>query len=174
MARAIAANKFKKSKLNQRGFYSSLVNYYLLKKLSFTYPAKLRFNCNRCGLCCGDTKEKTRHILLLEEEAQTIAAKTALSKQDFSLEISDKHPYCFEMKKTSEGKCIFLKDNHCTIYSLRPLICRFYPFELKFDPDQEQHAFSFTLECPAMLRGEILGKNFFLRLFGLAKDRLKC
>ena len=36
------------------------------EKKGFTHPANLRFECSRCGLCCGDTAQKTRHILLLK------------------------------------------------------------------------------------------------------------
>ena len=47
------------------------------EKVDFTYPVNIKFECNRCGLCCGDTKQKTRHILLLEAEAKKIAAHTS-------------------------------------------------------------------------------------------------
>ena len=140
--------------------------------MNFTYPANLRFDCNRCGLCCGDTEEKTRHTLLLEEEASKISAKTSKPIQDFSIEITDNLPYGFEMKKTGEGKCVFLKDNHCSIYSLRPLICRFYPFELKFEKAQGLHIFDFTFECPGIKQGKVMDENYFKRLFELAQEKL--
>ena len=72
------------------------------------------------------------------------------------------------MKKV-EGDCRFLKDNKCTIYESRPLICRFYPFELKFDQEKNTHVFSFTLECPTINQGKILTKKDFEELFELAK-----
>ncbi len=116
----------------------------MLSKVDFTYPKNIAFRCNRCGLCCGDTEEKTRHILLLESEANVISAKTSLPKQEFTVQIADKAPYCYEMKKPKEGKCFFLKDNQCSIYQQRPLICRFYPFELKFSEDKGTHVFDVT------------------------------
>ena len=48
-----------------------------------------------------------------------------------------KDSYSYEMKKNKKGKCFFLKENQCCIYEFRPIICRFYPFELKFDLDQK-------------------------------------
>jgi uncharacterized protein len=140
--------------------------------VNFTYPNNLLFDCSKCGLCCGDTKQKTRHILILESEASDISAEINLQIKDFVEEIKDKAPYCFEIKKTKEGKCFFLKDNQCSIYKLRPLICRFYPFELKFDLDKDMYAFDFTLECPAMSKGKIMTLNDFEELFALAKERL--
>ena len=124
--------------------------------MDFTFPENMLFECSKCGLCCGDTKQKIRRILLLESEADTISAETCLPKQGFTNQIAEKNPYCYEMKKNSDGKCFFLKDNHCSIYTLRPLICRFYPFELKFDQDKDQHVFNFTLECPGINKGKII------------------
>jgi len=140
--------------------------------VDFTYPVKVQFDCNRCGLCCGDTKQKTRHILLLEIEVAKISSQTSEQISDFSTEIKDKLPYSYEMKKTSEGKCVFLKDNQCCIYPLRPLICMFYPFELKFDKDQNLHVFDFTLECPGINQSKGLHERDFKKLFELAQERL--
>jgi Fe-S-cluster containining protein len=140
--------------------------------VDFTYPVNIRFDCNRCGLCCGDTKQKTRHILLLETEAKKISAETSLPIPDFSSKIVDKLPYAYEIKKTSEGKCVFLKDNQCSIYLLRPLICVFYPFELKFDKDKLLHIFDFTLECPGINQGKVVREIDFKKLFELAQERL--
>jgi Fe-S-cluster containining protein len=140
--------------------------------VDFTYPNNIRFDCNRCGLCCGDTKQKTRRILLLENEVKQIASQTAKAIADFSVEIGDKPPYSYEMKKTSEGKCIFLKENQCTIYPLRALICMFYPFQLTFDKTKDRYIFDFTFECPEINQGRVLSQGDFERLFGLAQERL--
>ena len=140
--------------------------------MDFTYPNNLFFDCTKCGLCCGDTVQKTRHILLLKSEASDISAEINLPIKDFADQINDKGQYCFEMKKSKEGTCFFLKDNQCSIYKLRPLICRFYPFELKFDPGKDLHVFDFTLECPAISKGKIMTLKDFEELFALAKERL--
>ncbi|MGD6807188.1 MAG: YkgJ family cysteine cluster protein [Candidatus Bathyarchaeia archaeon] len=140
--------------------------------MSFTYPANVCFECNGCGLCCGDTERKLRHILLLESEAEDISAATCLPIEEFTTEIIGSAPYVYEMKKP-EGKCYFLKNNKCTIYDVRPLICRFYPFELKFDKDKDSHVFSFTLECPTINKGgRAMAKRDFEALFQLAEQRL--
>ena len=140
--------------------------------MDFTYPINMKFGCNRCGLCCGDAKQKTRHILLLDAEAKKISAYTSRGIPDFSVEINDKIPYVYEMKKTSEGKCVHLKDNQCGIYQLRPLICRFYPLELKFDEVKGSHNFDFTVECPGINQGKTFHKKDFKKLFELAQESL--
>lgn len=124
-------------------------------------------------MCCGDTKHKTRHILLLETEAQNISQKMSLPKSTFSTKIKDAQPYIYEIKKTSDGKCAFLKDNQCTIYELRPLICIFYPFELKFNAKSNQHVFDFTVECPGINQGKPFAREDFIELFENAQGRLR-
>ena len=108
----------------------------------------------------------------MESEAEKIASYTCRLITDFSVEINDNGPYAYELKKSNEGKCTFLKDNECSVYPLRPLICMCYPFELKFNEDKEMHNFDFTAECPGINRGKSLDKTDFKRLFGLARERL--
>lgn len=140
--------------------------------VDFTYPANVCFACNGCGLCCGDTPQKKRRILLLASEAKNISAKTHLLIENFSIEVIDSDLYVYEMEKP-KGRCFFLKDNRCSIYESRPLICRFYPFELRFNPDRDMHVFNYTLECPAINKeGKLLAKQNFEELFLLAKERL--
>ena len=142
-------------------------------KVEFSYPVNVRFKCDRCGLCCGDTPEKTRHILLLEPEARKIAVHTSKPMSDFLVTIGGKQPYSFEMKKSRQGKCVFLGDsNQCSIYPLRPLICICYPFELKFNKHKELYNFDFTVECPGINQGRLLGKTDFKKLFEVAQERL--
>ena len=141
--------------------------------MSFEYPAAVRFRCIKCGTCCGNTQERIRHVLLLSTETEQIAAATSQPISEFAVKVEGKVPYSYEMKKTAEdGKCVFLKKNHCTIYSLRPLICRFYPFELKIAANQK-HEFLYTDECPGISKGKMLGKNYFRKLFQLARTKAK-
>jgi len=109
---------------------------------------------------------------MLESEAQEIQRKTGLKREEFCFEIQNTEPYRFEMKKAEKGKCLFLEPNGCSIYEFRPLICRFYPFELKFDEALQKYAFTATLECPTINEGKLLTQTDFKRLFWLAQDRL--
>jgi len=142
------------------------------QKENFKHPTTVHFHCIKCGLCCGDTKERSRHVLLLLEEAEEIAAVTSKPVSVFASIVDGKEPYTYEMKKTKNGICVFLADNLCTIYSLRPLICRFYPFELR-KGESERYQFSYTRECPGIEKGRILGAQYFTKLFRLAQTRLR-
>jgi hypothetical protein len=48
----------------------------------------------------------------------------------------------------------------------------FYPFELKFDKDQNLHVFDFTLECPGINQGKVFQEKDFKKFFKLAQERL--
>jgi Fe-S-cluster containining protein len=131
--------------------------------LSLKYPRNVRFVCDKCAICCGDTEKKARTILLLNVEAQGISKDTKKVIKEFALKIKGSRPYVYQMKKTDEGKCVFLKDKLCSIYEIRPLICRFYPFELKTFEDN--YIFTFTDECPRIGKGSRLEKSYFEKLF---------
>jgi len=129
--------------------------------VNFNHPKKVRFECLKCALCCGDTKTRVRHVLLLKKEAKRISETTSKTIIEFAEKIEGHSPYFYEMQKTAQnGKCVFLKDNRCTIYELRPVICRFYPFELRLTKDEE-YKFDFTKECPGIGKGKILKKKYF-------------
>ena len=141
--------------------------------MTFDYPHGTRFQCVKCGICCGNTPTKTRHILLLKTEAEQISTATKKPISEFAVKIKDKEPYSYEMTKTAEdGTCVFLEQNQCTIYALRPLVCRFYPFELK-TTNPRKHKFTPTDECPGLGKGRVLQEEYFRKLFRLARGRVK-
>ena len=107
--------------------------------------------------------------MLLESEAEQIAVSIGKPVSEFTVETEGKAPYVYEMRKTAkDGKCVFLGDDQCAIYSLRPLICRFYPFELKAN-ENRKHEFHPTDECPGLGKGRPMREEHFRKLFKLAK-----
>jgi uncharacterized protein len=141
--------------------------------MNLDYPHTTRFKCVKCGICCGDTPKKTRRILLLRTEAEQISKATKQPISEIAVKIEGKEPYSYEMTKTAkEGKCVFLEQNQCTIYALRPLVCRFYPFELK-TTSPRKHKFTPTDECPGIGKGRMLQEEYFRKLFRLAQGRVK-
>jgi Fe-S-cluster containining protein len=143
----------------------------------FKYTKNLVFACNNCGICCGNTKQKTRHILLTEKDAQNITNYINQLTSTFANKITSKAPYVFEMKKNAEtGKCLFHQTNQCSIYAFRPLICRFYPFELTTD-QTGTHIFTETSECPQVYchpenSKKILRQTYFKRLLKQAEEEI--
>jgi len=109
---------------------------------------------------------------MLENESKEIQKQTNIDVNNFCFEITDQQPYKFEMKKPHNDKCFFLKHNECSIYGFRPMICRFYPFELKFDEKQQKYVFTATAECLALNQGKRLTQMYFRKLFWLAEEQL--
>jgi Fe-S-cluster containining protein len=114
---------------------------------------------------------KTRHVLMTKSEAKRISEETMRSSADFARRIEGRSPYGYEMRKNRRGECVFLDEAVCTIYVFRPLVCRFYPFELKPD-ERGGYIFSCTDECPGIGRGKRLARKRFQEYFSEAKDRL--
>lgn len=113
---------------------------------------------------------RERRILLLPAEAKQIREAVKIPMKRFC-QRTGSEPFALEMKKNSRGKCFFLKDNRCEIYSLRPLVCRFYPFWLEKREDGN-FSFKVTDECTGIGSGQILEEAFFTNLFRLANDKM--
>ncbi len=132
---------------------------------SYHYPKSVSFKCARCATCCGDTKTHVRRILLLRNEAKHISTVSGRAIEEFAIQIVEYGPYAYEMKKTlKEKKCVFLDGVSCRIYTARPIVCRFYPFELSRGK-RNQYSFSVTTDCPGIGNGETLKRGFFENLF---------
>jgi Fe-S-cluster containining protein len=98
----------------------------------------------------------------LKDDVKLISKRTGLRTYEFAERREDSEPYIYEMKKNN-GKCVFFKDNTCQIYTFRPLICRFYPFQLD-NPEEDRFIFNHTNACSGLEKGEKLEKKFFKEL----------
>jgi len=139
---------------------------------NIAYPDNLRWKCVRCATCCGDTDKHTRHVLILASEARTIAVETGMRIEEFAQRLENCEPYEFEIRKKNSS-CVFLNGVSCSIYSKRPLICRFYPFDMK---RSESGTLEFGLpehECHGIGHGRKLTQDYYMRLLQIAVQRLQ-
>ncbi len=140
--------------------------------IKIEHPVNLRWQCTRCHTCCGDTKQHTRHVRMLDSEVKNISSLTGLNLQSFCVKIDNTGPYRFEMLKQTSGDCMFLKEDSCTIYNQRPLTCKFYPFYL------EEHStgnivFNLTSEkCPGLGRGPLVVTKSFVEMLRTASKQM--
>ncbi len=148
----------------------------LRETVKIQYPNDVSFSCSKCGLCCGDTASRKRRVLMLKSDAERISQATGFPIDSFA-HLTKKQPYVYEMHKTPDGKCMFLKDSQCTIYEYRPLICSFYPFELSTN-EEGTFVFTATKECPGVCRKDLkvkpLGEPYYRALLDLAHADLGC
>jgi len=102
-------------------------------------------------------------ILILKSEIKRIGDEEALSIDFFASKVDGFEPYEYIMKK-KDGKCFFLRDKECSIYEKRPLICRFYPFQL-INLGDNHYVFKETSECLGINNGSYLGRDYFYKMF---------
>lgn len=90
------------------------------------YRNGLNFACTGCGQCCTGAPGA---VWVTSEEIEKMAAHTKMSPAEFTrryvrtvggrLSLNE-HPKNFD--------CVFLKEKRCTIYEVRPLQCRTFPW----------------------------------------------
>ena len=97
---------------------------------TFSIAAQRGLQCTGCGNCCRTTAVVTVSI----PQIRLIAKHLGMSPKAFMKEYIKREPnsqYGYAFKAVP---CPFLVDNKCTIYDLRPSVCRNYPF-LSRGPD---------------------------------------
>lgn len=81
------------------------------------------FSCRQCGECCRGE----RGILVTPTEREAMAAHLGLAPEDFAprylIETALGHQLA-----TRHGVCIFQDGNLCQVHSVKPRICREWPF----------------------------------------------
>lgn len=130
-------------------------------------PSKVKFECQRCARCCGDTPHRGRIIYLLSDEVQRISKSTGLHPIEFSSQISGLGKFDYKMKKRN-GVCIFLKNKACRVYGTRPRTCLLYPFMAR--KSNNSLIFEISDDCPGIGLGDKLTSYDFKKLANFAKS----
>jgi len=119
------------------------------------YEAGLRFTCTQCGNCCTGAPG---YVWVTKREIERIAAFLGRPGRGLTREhlrrVGIRHSLT---ENARTGDCCFLKTQNngqrqCSIYPVRPLQCRTWPFwkwNLK-SPDDWQEA---AATCPGMNHG---------------------
>lgn len=89
--------------------------------------------CNTCigkRKCCCNSSNVDMPILL-PFEVDEISKITKRNVDEFAIKLTNK---LYQMKRENEDEakgCIFFQNNVCSIYDLRPIDCRLFPFDFK-------------------------------------------
>lgn len=103
--------------------------------------------CNGCSLCCKKYK-----IYLFPDEAKAIARKLKINYNDFVEKYLDYYIEFYDITNDNFFKidnktfflslalkqnngCIFLKNDECSIYLKRPLLCKLFPNYKYYDEE---------------------------------------
>lgn len=93
------------------------------------YKEGLRFTCTQCGNCCTGAPG---YVWVTREEIRRIA--DVLEREDGWLppEMLRRVGFKYSLTERSNGDCVFLHHVNgrrvCSIYTVRPLQCRTWPF----------------------------------------------
>ena len=100
--------------------------------------------CSNCvgnaSSCCSDSCVDSP--MILPNEAENISKNKERVKEEFCTKIDFakmNNDYSlkelYQMKRGEDGACVFYKNNMCTIYDVRPIDCRIFPYDIKLEKD---------------------------------------
>ena len=91
------------------------------------YKDGLRFQCTACGKCCSGF---SGYVWVTESEmlamAEYLDISLSLFKRKYVRQKDNK--YALVELRARNYDCIFLRDNKCIVYPVRPKQCKIYPW----------------------------------------------
>jgi len=112
---------------------------------------KFRISCGKLGDCCRDREDNP--IMVSAYDAHRLRQHLGISGREFAdkygktilgtesqLPLMILRNECTDKSK-KHSQCIFLKENLCSVYKDRPLVCRLYPVGRAVDPDLNSYFF---------------------------------
>jgi len=113
----------------------------------------MKFKCQQCGNCCRQLSIYIGYddiMRWVEQDRQDILKETVFCKGAPSGD-----GFYFEHTVTAPKQaCKFLKDNRCTIYETRPMVCKDFP-----------HSMSKITCCP-IWKKEYFNKSRYKKILG--------
>lgn len=111
----------------------------------------LQFECTGCGKCCTGSPGYT---WMSDSEIVAIAQHLGISVQEFADRYLRKVGSRWSLREDPQNfDCVFLKDNKCEIYSVRPTQCRTFPWWLQNLTSEEAWCRA-AESCEGIGRGE--------------------
>ena len=93
------------------------------------YKDGLNFKCTQCGNCCTGPPG---YVWVSSEEIRRISEFTGMAVKAMNKKHLRRVFTRYSLTERANGDCIFLKNEDgkrmCSIYPVRPLQCRTYPF----------------------------------------------
>lgn len=99
------------------------------KKLSVWYEKGLSFQCTECGRCCTgspgavwvDKKE-------IEDIAKFLSITVEELEKTYTRMLGNRKALKEKPPKNGDFDCVFLENNRCSIYPVRPKQCKTFPW----------------------------------------------
>jgi Fe-S-cluster containining protein len=89
------------------------------------YADGLRFECTRCNQCCTG---EPGFVWVDRNRVVSIADFLAVTVREFLTRYCRRVWWRVSLKEMDNGDCVFLTEQGCSIYPVRPEQCRSFPF----------------------------------------------
>jgi uncharacterized protein len=127
-----------------------------MKKSDKWYDGGLKFTCVKCGQCCQINGDYA-YVYLTQEETGRIMDSLEIPRKEFMKN------FCSRLEgrmilRFRDGNCPFLEEGRCTIYRVRPVQCRTWPFW-----EENLDEWTWHEEVAAICPGANRGRCFSLR-----------
>jgi Fe-S-cluster containining protein len=126
---------------------------------SYFFDQGLRFACRQCGACCVG---EPGTIYVSKTEIEVIAASTHLHVDQFKRQYLYPFKDSFSIKEDKQGRCLFFNEG-CTIYTIRPLQCRTFPFWF-CNLRSEKRWRHIKRQCPGIGSGRLYTRSEILKM----------
>lgn len=124
-------------------------------------PTPVKFQCqNGCSNCC----KSGGVVAVSEEEARHVAQYLKLSIAEFLKKFTRSEGKKIYLIEQEIPDCIFLKNEKCTIYEVRPLQCRTFPFWTQ-NVKSEKRWNIIMEECPGIGEGKEYERSEIEKVF---------
>lgn len=122
------------------------------KKKERFYDNGLKFACTGCGGCC---KLDGGKVFLTGQEVETMSEFLDISTDSFIEQyVKNKEYEKYLLKDGQNDNCIFLEDERCKVYPVRPIQCKTFPFW----PENMKSLYRWKIiaeECPGIGQGHL-------------------
>ena len=122
------------------------------------YEKGLRFQClKECSGCCGGSPG---FVFLKEDEITTIHQHLGLTREAFMSNYTkavDDRISLLDVQKDN-WNCIMLKNGKCSIYAIRPMQCRTFPFWPRNIVSKTEWR-DLQNHCPGLNTGRLFSKD---------------
>ncbi|MDR2481520.1 MAG: YkgJ family cysteine cluster protein [Spirochaetaceae bacterium] len=123
------------------------------------YEDGLRWSCKRCSNCC---RYESGYVFLSRNDLSNLSRALKMPPDEFIqvycrwISPDGKIEYLV-VKELSNRDCFFWKDG-CSIYDIRPVQCRIFPFWQGCMADEEVWRSSMS-SCPGLGEGKLYSKE---------------
>jgi Fe-S-cluster containining protein len=121
----------------------------------------LRFTCTDCGQCC--TGEPGAIISISQDECKAVAERLGMAPGLFVKTYTRAMGQGLSLLEKKNGDCVFFDGTRCSIYPVRPIQCRTYPFWLKNLRSEEAWEKA-CKECPGIGQGRLYSHDEILEV----------